>query len=321
MGVERNRFRGLGPALITPLREDGSLDLDAFSEHARFCVEGGVHFLVPCGTTGESATLDPAEQLQVIERCVEAAAGKVPVMAGAGANSTKEACARARAAAAAGADAILSVSPYYNKPSQEGLYRHYMALADAARVPVFVYNVPSRTASNVTPATLFRLAESHQLVAGVKEASGDLQQVMTILRDRPKGFLVLSGEDHLTFAMMALGGDGAISVAANEVPASMAEMVEAALSGDWNAARAIHYRLLPLVRMNFVETNPVPVKTALELMGRGKANFRAPLCELSAENLDPLRQALAQAGVDVPASGGPKPLRKAVAASVTRATR
>ena len=310
MGAERNRFRGLGPALITPMREDGSLDLDAFDDHVRFCVDGSVHFLVPCGTTGESATLDPREQLQVIERCVEAAAGKVPVMAGAGTNDTKEACARARAAAAAGADAILSVSPYYNRPSPEGLYRHYMTVADAARVPVFVYNVPSRTASNVTSATLLRLAESHELIAGVKEASGDIQQVMTILSDRPENFLVLSGEDHLTFAMMALGADGAISVAGNEVPERMSEMMNAAVAGDWSLAREVHYHLLPLMRMNFVETNPVPVKTALEMMGRGRANFRAPLYELSAEHLGALRQALEQAGIDLPMRDTVEPPRE-----------
>jgi len=315
MGADRNRFRGLGPALITPMREDGSLDLDALDEHVRFCVGGGVHFLVPCGTTGESVTLEPSEQLQVIERCVEAAAGEVPVMAGAGTNSTKEACARARAAAAAGADAILSVSPYYNKPSPEGLYRHYMTIADAARVPVFVYNVPSRTASNVTSDTLLRLAESHELIAGVKEASGDIQQVMTIIRDRPKGFLVLSGEDYLTFAMMALGGDGAICVAANEVPEMMSGMMNAALAGDWNAAREMHYHLLPLVRMNFIETNPVPVKTALEMMGRGRANFRAPLCELSAEHRDALRQALERAGVALSGGDAEKTPRKAATAA------
>ena len=315
MGADRNRFRGLGPALITPMREDGSLDLDAFGEQVRFCVGGGVHFLVPCGTTGESATLEPSEQLQVIERCVEAAAGEVPVMAGAGTNNTKEACTRARAAAAAGADAILSVSPYYNKPSPEGLYRHYMMIADTARVPVFVYNVPSRTASNVTSDTLLRLAENHELIAGVKEASGDIQQVMTILKDRPNGFLVLSGEDHLTFAMMALGGDGAISVAANEVPEMMSEMMNAALAGDWKAAREVHYHLLPLVRMNFIETNPVPVKTALELMGRGPANFRAPLCELSAEHREALRQALERAGVALSGGDAVDPPQKATAAA------
>jgi len=315
MGADRNRFRGLGPALITPLREDGSLDLDAFDAQVRFCMDGGVHFLVPCGTTGESATLEPREQLQVIERCVEAAAGEVPVMAGAGTNNTKEACARARAAAAAGADAILSVSPYYNKPSPEGLYRHYMTIADAACVPVFVYNVPSRTASNVTSDTLLRLADSHELIAGVKEASGDIQQMMTILSDRPNGFLVLSGEDHLTFAMMALGGDGAISVAANEVPETMSEMMNAALASDWTTARAAHYHLLPLMRMNFIETNPVPVKTALELMGRGQANFRAPLCELSAEHLGPLRQALERAGVALPTGETLNPPRAAATAT------
>ena len=296
MGAERNRFRGLAPALITPMKEDGSLDLEAFHDQVRFCVDGGVHFLVPCGTTGESATLDPKEQLQVIERCVEAAAGDVPVMAGAGTNDTKEACARARAAAAAGADAILSVSPYYNRPSPEGIYRHYMSIADAARVPVFVYNVPSRTTSNVTSATLLRLAENHELIAGVKEASGDLQQVMSILGDRPEGFLVLSGEDHLTLAMMALGGDGAI----NEVPERMAGMMNASLAGDWDLARKVHYDLLPLMRINFVETNPVPVKTALELMGRGRAHFRAPLCELSAESLEALREVLERTGVELP---------------------
>ena len=315
MGADRNRFRGLGPALITPMREDGSLDLEAFGEQVRFCVGGGVHFLVPCGTTGESATLEPSEQLQVIERCVEVAAGEVPVMAGAGTNNTKEACARAHAAGAAGADAILSVSPYYNKPSPEGLYRHYMMIADTARVPVFVYNVPSRTASNVTSDTLLRLAENHELIAGVKEASGDIQQVMTILKDRPNGFLVLSGEDHLTFAMMALGGDGAISVTANEVPEMMSEMMNAALAGDWEAARKAHYHLLPLVRMNFIETNPVPVKTALELMGRGPANFRAPLCELSAEHRDALRQALERAGVALSGGDAVDPPRKSAAAA------
>src|SRR5688572_30173544 len=186
MAVEVSRFRGVGPALITPMRRDGSVDLDAVAEHTRFCVAGGVHFVVPCGTTGESATLDGDEQLRVIERCIEAAGGKVPVMAGAGTNSTREACERASAAARAGADAILSVTPYYNKPTPEGIYRHYMAVAEAAGIPTFVYNVPSRTGCNVTPETLLRLARDHELIVGVKEASGDLQQVMTILAERPQ---------------------------------------------------------------------------------------------------------------------------------------
>jgi 4-hydroxy-tetrahydrodipicolinate synthase len=298
MGVEASRFRGVGPALITPMRADGSVDLDAFAEHARFCMDGGVHFLVPCGTTGESATLDGDEQARVIERCVEVAAGRVPVMAGAGTNSTAEACARARAAVRAGADAILSVTPYYNKPTPEGLYRHYMEVADAAGVPVFVYNVPGRTGCNLSAATLRRIAEGHELIAGVKDASGDVQQLMTVLTERREGFLVLSGEDHLTFTLIALGGDGAISVIANEAPASTAEMTEAALAGDLGAARDLHYRLLPLMRANFVESNPIPVKTALQLMGRGAAHFRAPLCALGQEHLPTLRRALEQAGIE-----------------------
>jgi 4-hydroxy-tetrahydrodipicolinate synthase len=280
------------------------VDLDAFAEHVRFCVDGGVHFLVPCGTTGESATMDPDEQARVIERCVEVARGKVPVMAGAGTNSTSEACARARAAAAAGADAILSVTPYYNKPTPEGLYRHYMEVADAARVPTFVYNVPSRTGSNVTPATLLRIAEGHELIAGVKEAAGDMPQLMTILAERPEGFVVLSGEDYLTLPLMGLGGDGAISVIANEMPAATAELVDAALGADWDRARDLHYRLLPLMRANFLESNPIPVKTALELMGHGKAHFRAPLCELGPEHLPALRRALEQAGVELRTTAG-----------------
>jgi 4-hydroxy-tetrahydrodipicolinate synthase len=306
MGVEASRFRGVGPALITPMRADGSVDLDAFAEHVRFCVDGGVHFVVPCGTTGESATLDADEQARVIERCVEVAGGKVPVMAGAGTNSTAEACARARAAAEAGADAILSVTPYYNKPTAEGLYRHYLEVADAARIPVFVYNVPGRTGCNVPPATLFRIAEGHELIAGVKEASGDIQQLMTIVAERPDGFVVLSGEDYLTFLLVAMGGDGAISVVANEAPAPFSEMLDAALAADWTRARELHYRLLPLMRANFIESNPIPVKTALELMGRGKAHFRAPLCELSDENLPALRRALEQAGIELAAGRAPE---------------
>jgi 4-hydroxy-tetrahydrodipicolinate synthase len=304
MGVEPSRFRGVGPALITPMRADGSLDLEAYADHVKFCMDGGVHFLVPCGTTGESVTMTAAEQSRVIERCVEVAGGRVPIMAGAGTNSTAEACALARAAVAAGADAILSVTPYYNKPTAEGLRRHYMEVADAARVPVFVYNVPSRTGCNVPAATLFKIAEAHELIAGVKEAAGDVQQLMTILADRPDGFVVLSGEDYLAFALVALGGDGVISVVANEAPAPTSEMVDAALGADWTTARELHYRLLPLMRTNFIESNPIPVKTALELMGRGKAHFRPPLCELSAEHLPALRSALEQAGIELKAGAG-----------------
>ena len=298
--MDVRRFRGVGPAAVTPMRADGSLDLDGYAAHLEFLIEGGVHFLVPCGTTGESATMTPDEQRKVIEKAVEVADGRVPVMAGAGTNDTREAGMLARAAREVGADAVLSVTPYYNQPPQEGLYRHYMSVADSAEVPVFVYNVPGRTSGNIAPDTLFRLAEQHELIVGVKEASGDMQQVMTILRDRSPGFIVLSGEDHLTFAMVALGGEGVISVVANQVPAAMSEMVEAALAADYVTARKLHYRLLPLMRMNFVETNPIPVKTGLEMMGRFPAHFRLPLCELSERNREPLREALELAGVPLP---------------------
>ena len=313
--MDRKRFLGVGPAVVTAMHADGAVDVAGFAAHLEFLIAGGVHFLVPCGTTGESATLTPAEQLQLIEKTAEVANGRVPILAGAGTNDTRDAADLARAAARAGADAILSVTPYYNKPTQEGLYRHYMTVADAAGIPVFVYNVPGRTSCNVLPDTLFQLAQEHELIAGVKEASGDIDQVMTILRGRPDGFLVLSGEDHLTFAVVALGGDGVISVAANEVPARMAEMVDAALAADYVTARQIHYKLLPLMRANFIETNPIPVKTALELMGHHPAHFRLPLCPLSQRNREPLREALLAAGVELPKAPaqGKRPARQAQA--------
>ena len=309
--MERRRFRGVGPASVTPMLADGSLSLQTYARHLEFLIEGGVHFLVPCGTTGESATMTPTEQRQVIEKAVEVVDGRVPVMAGAGTNDTRAAVELATAAREAGADAVLSVTPYYNKPTQEGLFRHYMEVADAAGVPVFVYNVPGRTSVNILPETLFRLADQHELIAGVKEASADMQQVMTILRDRPDGFVVLSGEDHLTLAMVGLGAEGVISVAANEVPARMSEMVEAALAGDSGAARTLHEQLLPLMRLNFIETNPVPVKTALEMMGHFTAHFRLPLCEISEHNRAPLAKALETAGVTLPPDGADRRAGKA----------
>lgn len=295
--MERSDFRGVGPALVTPMHEDGSVDFDTFERHVEYVIEGGVHFLVPCGTTGESATMDAGEQREVIETCVRAADGRVPVMAGAGANATAKAAKLAAAARDAGADAILSVSPYYNKPTQAGLVEHYRAVADAAEIPVIVYNVPGRTGSNVQPATFLKLAREVENVWGVKEASGDVDQVMTILRERPEGCLVLSGEDNLTFAMMALGGDGLISVAANEAPALVSSMVDDLLAGDYDSARRTHYRLLPLMRRNFIETNPIPVKTALAMMGRMEAWFRPPLVALGEEHREPLREALEEAGL------------------------
>ncbi|MEQ9399910.1 MAG: 4-hydroxy-tetrahydrodipicolinate synthase [Longimicrobiales bacterium] len=275
------RFRGVGVALITPFKADGSLDLERYEAHVERMIQGGVHVLVPCGTTGESATLSGAEQAEVIRAAVSAAAGRVPVMAGAGANSTAEAVQRAEAARKAGADAVMSVGPYYNKPPQEGLFRHFEAVARAAELPLFVYNVPGRTASNILPETILRLAAIDN-VWGVKEASGDLAQIATILKRRPEGFLVHAGDDEFTLPVAALGGDGVVSVAGNEDPAGMARLAEACLRGDAEAARAEHFRLLELMRVNFVETNPVPVKTGVELLGHGTAHFRLPLVPMGA---------------------------------------
>jgi 4-hydroxy-tetrahydrodipicolinate synthase len=290
------RFRGVGVALVTPFDDDGAPDLAAFADHVEFQISGGVDFLVPCGTTGESATMEDGEQRSVIEEAVRVADGRLPVVAGAGTNDTEHAMRLARGARAAGADAILSVSPYYNKPGPEGLFHHYRAVAEAAELPLIVYNVPGRTGGNIDPDTLFRIAEIDNVV-GVKEASGHLEQVMTIIQGRPRDFLVLSGDDALTLPILAAGGDGVISVVANEAPDLMARLVQAASTGDLEEARRVHYRLYPLMRANFLETNPVPVKTALQLMGRMDARFRLPLAPMTEANVDALEDALAAVGL------------------------
>lgn len=275
--------RGLSAALVTPMTVEGGLDLPALRRHVGHLVQEGVDVLMPCGTTGESATLDPEEQRRVIATCVEAAGGAVPVFAGAGSNSTERSLALARAARAEGADGLLLVTPYYNRPSQEGLHRHFSAVAEAGGgLPVVLYNVPNRTGVNLRPETALRLAELEPIVA-VKEASGDLDQVMTLLRERPDGFLVLAGDDAIALPILALGGDGVVSVAANEVPGRMAALVAAARAGDFERARSLHFELLPLMRANFLESNPVPVKTALHRMGRMGATVRGPLAPLGDE--------------------------------------
>jgi len=293
-GVER--FRGVGVALVTPFHEDGRLDLEGFARHAEAMIAGGVDYLVPCGTTGEGATLTSAEQATVIRAAVEVAGGRLPVVAGAGANATAEAVERTKAAAKAGADAVLSVAPYYNKPPQEGLYRHFAAVAAATDLPVVLYNVPSRTASNILPETVVRLAALDTVVA-IKEASGDLAQIGTLLRARPDGFLVLSGDDEITLAMLALGADGLISVVANEAPTETASLVHAGLAGDFARARHVHYQILDLMRCNFIETNPIPVKTAVAMLGGPAAHFRSPLVPLSEGARAKLAQVLAASGV------------------------
>jgi 4-hydroxy-tetrahydrodipicolinate synthase len=295
--MDGTAFRGAGPALVTPMKADGSVDLDAFALHVEWMLDEGVHMLVPCGTTGESATMTPDEQATVIRRCVEVAGGRVPVLAGAGGNDTAVVAALAREAVRAGADGVLTVTPYYNKPTPDGLVAHYRAVAEACHRPVVVYNVPGRTALNVTPDVLLRIAAEVPGVVGVKEASGDVSQVMTILSRRPEGFTVLSGDDELTLALMALGADGIISVAANEAPRGMARLCEALVEGHMDEARRLHGQLLPLMRANFIETNPIPVKTALEIMGRGEAHFRLPLVPMSAGGRTRLEHALHAAEV------------------------
>ncbi len=289
-------FRGTGVALVTPFAEDGSVDHAALTGHVERMVDGGVEFLVPCGTTGEIATLDEDERTAVVRTVVEAAEGRVPVMAGASSNDTRDAARQARRAREAGADALMSVAPYYNKPPQEGMFRHFQAVADAGELPLCLYNVPGRTASDLRPETALRLAE-HPLIFAVKEASGTLEAVSTLLARRPEGFLVLSGEDELALPLLALGGDGVVSVVANEAPGPFSDLVRAALAGDDAEARRLHLRLLPLMRANFAETNPIPVKAGVALLGGPPARMRLPLVGASPETLERLRDALTRAGL------------------------
>jgi 4-hydroxy-tetrahydrodipicolinate synthase len=288
-------FRGAGVALVTPFKKDGSLDEAALRRCVKRQVEAGIDVLVPCGTTGESVTLDAAEQRRVIEITL-AEAGKVPVLAGAGTNDTRTAVEKSKAAAALGAHGVLSVGPYYNKPMPEGYYRHFATIADAVSVPVVIYNVPGRTGSNIDPKTLHRLA-GHGNVRGVKEASGSLGQIMEILRDRPEGFEVLSGDDAFTLAVMAHGGEGVISVAANQVPGPMHDLVAACARGDFAEGRRIHNRLLRLMNLNFVESNPVPVKASLALLGLCEESYRLPMCPPTEATREALRDALRELGL------------------------
>lgn len=289
-------LRGAMTALVTPFREQGELDTDALRALARWQVERGIHGLVPCGTTGEAATLDPDEHRQVIEIVVQAVEGRVPVVAGCGSNDTRRTVEAARRAARAGADALLVVTPYYNKPNASGMTAHYRAVAEATDRPVIVYNVPGRTAQNLGVELTLRLAEIPG-VAAVKEASGDLDQIGAILAARPDGFAVLSGDDSLTLPILALGGDGVISVVSNEAPREMAALVSAALEGDFESARRVHFRLLPLMKANFAETNPVPVKSAMSLLGHCRPTPRSPLGPPERATVERIRAALEEAGI------------------------
>ncbi len=273
----QTRWSGCGTALVTPFTDTGEVDEAAVTRLVRRQIDGGVHFLVPCGTTGESPTLSVSEKLKIVELVVGESAGKVPVLAGAGGYDTNQVVSLAQEMVRRGADGILSVTPYYNKPSPEGLYVHFRTIADAVDRPVIVYNVPGRTGCNVDPATLLRLASVDNIV-GVKEASGDLSQICTICRNAPESFSVLSGDDAFALAVMAMGGSGVISVASNETPSEMVSLVDAALGGDFGTARSVHERLLPLMQVNFIESNPIPVKAVMAEMGvLTSANYRLPL--------------------------------------------
>jgi 4-hydroxy-tetrahydrodipicolinate synthase len=291
-------LRGCGTALVTPFRSDGAVDEARLRALVERQIAGGVSLLVPCGTTGESATMSDEEQRRVIAITVEVARGRARVIAGAGGNATAGTVERAKAARAAGADAVLVVAPYYNKPTQAGLTAHYQAVAQAVPgFPVVAYNVPGRTGSNIESATLLSLARSVENLVAVKEASGNLAQIMAILRERPDGFRVLSGDDAITLPLIALGAEGIISVVSNEVPDLMSRMTELALRGDWAAARALHFRLLPLMDANFLESNPGPVKAAMALLGLLEERFRLPLVPVQEKTRTRLRELLEDLGL------------------------
>src|SRR2546423_5922547 len=291
------QVRGCGTALITPFHQDGSLDEPSLRNLVAWQIESGIDFLVPCGTTGETPTLSHDEWLRVIDLTIEAASGRVPIVAGATSNSTHDAVAKAKEAAERpGVDAILTASPYYNKPTQEGQFQHFKAIAEAVSKPVILYNVPGRTAANIEPSTIARLSEVPN-IAGVKEASGNLTQIAEICAAARPEFAVLSGDDAMTLPVIAVGGVGLISVASNEIPREMAEMTRAALNNDWNGARQILRKFLPLMQANFIESSPMPVKAVLAMMGRIEEAYRLPMVPVRRDTRSRLRKIAADAGL------------------------
>jgi 4-hydroxy-tetrahydrodipicolinate synthase len=298
MTINVEWMRGCMTALVTPFSADGSIDEARLRDFLNFQIEGGVRVLVPCGTTGESATMTEEEDRRVIALAIEAAKARARVLAGAGSNSTAASIEYSRAARDAGADAVLVVAPFYNKPTQQGLYAHFRAVAESvAGLPVVIYNVPGRTSSNIAAETTLRLARDVDNIVAIKEASGNLSQIMEILRARPANFRVLSGDDSLTLAMIALGADGLVSVASNEIPDLMSRMVNLALEGNWDEARALHFKLLPLMEANFIESSPAPAKAALAMMGRVEENLRLPLVPVEEKTRARLREVLDELGL------------------------
>ncbi len=296
-------FQGCGTALVTPFKSDLSLDEEALRRLVQRQIEGGIHFLVPCGTTGENPTLTRQEHLRVIEITIEEAKGKVPVLAGAGGNDTRTVVELAKEIEALGPDGLLVVTPYYNKPTPDGLFAHYREVARATRLPIVVYNVPGRTGVNVTPATLARLARIDRVIA-VKEASGDISQMAQIFQAVPDDFVVLSGDDGITLPLFALGGAGVISVVANEVPYAMSRLASLCMEWDYPAAQKMHRRIHPLMEINFIESNPGPVKAALAMMGLIEPVYRLPAVPPRPESLKKIEQVLSDLGL-IPGSPVP----------------
>jgi 4-hydroxy-tetrahydrodipicolinate synthase len=291
------QFRGCGTALVTPFQQDGSVDETALRNLVAWQVESGIDFLVPCGTTGETPTLSHDEWLRVIDITIEVASGRVPIVAGATSNSTQDAVHKAKELAALpGVTGILTASPYYNKPTQEGQYRHFRAIAEAVDKPIILYNVPGRTGANIEPGTLARLAEVPN-IAAVKEASGNINQMAEVCNVVPETFAVLSGDDAVTLPLIALGGVGIISVASNEIPREMADMTRAALGNDWETARRIHRKYLPLMMANFIESNPLPVKAVLAMMGKIEEVYRLPMLPMRRDTRSRLQKIAAEAGL------------------------
>jgi 4-hydroxy-tetrahydrodipicolinate synthase len=298
MTMNLDWMRGCATAIVTPFTADGAIDEAALTRLIEYQISGNVRLLVPCGTTGESATMTEEEDRQVIKQTIDLAKGRARVIAGAGSNSTAVAIENSKAAQSLGADAVLQVAPFYNKPTQQGLYAHFRAIADAVPdLPIVIYNVPGRTSCNIAAETTLRLARDCENIVAVKEASGNLSQIMEILRDRPEKFRVLSGDDAITFAMIALGGDGLISVASNEAPEMMSRMVDLALDGNWDEARELHYRLLALMEVNFIESSPGPVKAALAMMNLMGENFRLPLVPIQEKSRARVREVLSELGL------------------------
>jgi len=293
MTMQVNWLRGCATALVTPFTSDGAVDVERLRALIEYQIAGGVRLLVPCGTTGESATMSDEEDQLVIKTTVEVANGRAKVIAGTGSNSTAAAIQYSQTARDLGVDAVLSVAPYYNKPTQEGLYAHFRAIAESVSdLPVVIYNVPGRTSSTISAETTVRLARDVENIVAVKEASGSLPLIMEILRSRPDGFRVISGDDSFTLAIIALGGDGLISVASNEIPGLMNQLVDLSLAGNWDEARSLHYRLLPLLEANFIESSPGPVKAAMAMMGLIEENFRLPLVPIQEKSRVRLREVL-----------------------------